>query len=537
LTVRHHLVDDPPVNQRPVNRQFMSTRTSALPRRALAATLLVAAALSACAHKVPPATTPAAPAAAIAAPVSPRTLTSELDRIFGAAEFSRMQWGVLVQALDSGAVLYARNASKLMMPASNMKVVTLSAAAERLGWDYRYRTLLRSSAPVENGTLRGDLEVVGSGDPTINARGGSATRVFESWAGQLRAAGIARIDGQIVANASAFDRETLGAGWAWDYLAYGYAAGVSALQYNEDTASVTIRPGTEAGAPAGVVVEPLESGLLVENHVTTTAGGEVDLELGRLPGSDHLVVTGTIPQGAKEAVRSVTVDDPALYFARVLRATLVAKGIEVTGGAAHVDGPLGAAEGVPAPRVLLAHDSPPLSEIARVLMKVSQNLYAETLLRTLGMRATGTGGAREGQKVVRDVLTAWGVPPDAYVLSDGSGLSRYNYLCAETLVTVLRQMYRDPRHKEAFQATLPVGGQDGGTIARRFKGTRAEGNVRAKTGSIANVRALSGYVASLDGEPIVFSIIANSFTQPQETIDGATDRAVDLLANLTRKAR
>ena len=154
-----------------------------------------------------------------------------------------MQWAVLVQSLESGAVLYERNASKLMMPASNMKVVTLSAAAERLGWDYRYRTSLLTSAPIEDGTLRGDLEVVGSGDPTINGRGGSPTRVFESWADQLRAAGIRKIDGRIVANAGAFEPETLGAGWAWDYLGYGYAAGVSALQYNEDVATVTIGPG------------------------------------------------------------------------------------------------------------------------------------------------------------------------------------------------------------------------------------------------------------------------------------------------------
>jgi serine-type D-Ala-D-Ala carboxypeptidase/endopeptidase (penicillin-binding protein 4) len=515
----------------------MSTRTPSFPRRAFAATLVVAAILSACAHKAPPATAPGRPGAAALEPLTPRTLPTELDRIFGAPEFARMQWGVLVQSLDSGAVLYARNAAKLLMPASNMKVVTLSAAAERLGWDYRYRTILGSAAPIEDGTLRGDLEVVGSGDPTINSRGGSPTRVFESWADQLRAAGIRRIEGRVVANASAFDSETLGAGWAWDYLAYGYAAGVSALQYNEDTATVTIRPGTETGAPAGVVVQPVEGGLLVENRVITTASGDPDLELERLPGSDHLVVTGTIPAGAKELNRTVTVNDPALYFARVLRATLVARGIEVTGDAAHLDAPLAEAAGAPAARILIAHDSPPLSEIARVLMKVSQNLYAETLLRTLGMRAAGAGSAREGQKVVREVLTGWGVPPDAYILSDGSGLSRYNYLCAETLVTILRQMYRDPRHKEAFESTLPVGGQDGGTIARRFKGTRAENNVRAKTGSIANVRALSGYVTTLDGERIVFSVIANNFTQPQETIDGATDRAVERLANLTRKAK
>jgi D-alanyl-D-alanine carboxypeptidase/D-alanyl-D-alanine-endopeptidase (penicillin-binding protein 4) len=214
----------------------------------------------------------------------------------------------------------------------------------------------------------------------------------------------------------------------------------------------------------------------------------------------------------------------------VLRSTLVAKGMPVSGGAVGIE-----AAGTPeltGARLLLEHLSPPLSDIARVLMKVSQNQYAETLLRTLGL-AEG-GSAQAGRTVVRDVLTAWGVAPEAYVLVDGSGLSRYNYVCADMLVRVLTRIYRDPRHREAFQATLPVGGQDGGTIARRFKGTRAEGNVKAKTGSISNVRALSGYVTTLAGEPLVFSIIANNFTQPQETIDAATDLAVERLANLGR---
>jgi D-alanyl-D-alanine carboxypeptidase/D-alanyl-D-alanine-endopeptidase (penicillin-binding protein 4) len=491
--------------------------------------LLLAAA--ACAPKTPPATRPSG--AAAATPLAPSRLPAEFDRIFDSPTFGRMEWAVEVQSLDSGAILYERNARRLVMPASNMKIVTLAATAERLGWDFRYQTLLVSSAPVEGGTLRGDLVVVGGGDPTINSRGGSPTRVFESWADQLKAAGIERIDGRILADARAFDAETLGAGWAWDYLGYGYAAPVGALQYNEDIAAVVIRPGASPEAPVEVVVQPPDSGLVVDNRVTTVNGGEADIELRRLPGSATLVVTGSVPAGGKETSRSAAVDDPSLYFVRALRSTLVAKGIPVAGAAGVLD--RAASPGATAPRVLVQHQSPPLSEIARVLMKVSQNLYAETLLKTLGARAGAGGTALAGQKVVRDVLTGWGIPPDAYVLADGSGLSRYNYVCAEMLVGILRQMYRDPKHRDAFQAALPVGGQDGGTIARRFKGTRAEGNVRAKTGSIANVRALSGYVTTLDGEPLVFSIIANSFTQPQETIDAAADQAVERLANMTRK--
>jgi len=170
-----------------------------------------------------------------------------------------------------------------------------------------------------------------------------------------------------------------------------------------------------------------------------------------------------------------------------------------------------------------------------VLMKVSQNLYAETFLKTIGAVAGTGGNAESGRKEVARVLQSWGIAPEEYVLADGSGLSRYNYLTPHMLVTILERIYRDPRHRDPFIAALPVGGEDGGTIARRFKGTRAAGNVKAKTGSLANVRALSGYVTTLDGEPLVFSIIANNFTVPQATIDASIDRAVELMANTTRR--
>jgi D-alanyl-D-alanine carboxypeptidase/D-alanyl-D-alanine-endopeptidase (penicillin-binding protein 4) len=466
-------------------------------------------------------------------PVGIEALRADLSRIFGNPAFGRMQWAVAVQSLASGETVYSENASKLMMPASNMKILTLAAAAERLGWDYTYETTLLTAAPVVGGVLKGDLIVVGTGDPTIGGRGGSATRVFEDWADRLRAAGLTGITGRIVADARAFDPETLGAGWSWDYLGAGYAAGVSALQFNESVADVVIKPGMSEGQPAVIEVRPIESGLIADSRVTTSAGGEPDVEVSRLPGSNRLVVRGTVPVAAKDVVRPATVDRPALYFARILREVLVARGIRVGGAAGEYEDVYPVPPTEPT-RVLLAHQSAPLSEFARVLMRVSQNQYAETLLRTLGARS-GTGTADAGRTVVREVLDGWEIPRDAYLQVDGSGLSRYNYVCAETLVTVLRQMYSNPRHKELFVATLPIGGQDG-SISRRFVGTAAAGNVRAKTGSIANVRALSGYVTSADGEPLVFSIIANNFTAPQSAIDAATDEAIVRLATFVRKA-
>jgi D-alanyl-D-alanine carboxypeptidase/D-alanyl-D-alanine-endopeptidase (penicillin-binding protein 4) len=178
--------------------------------------------------------------------------------------------------------------------------------------------------------------------------------------------------------------------------------------------------------------------------------------------------------------------------------------------------------------------SPPLREFAGVLMKLSQNLYAETLLKTVGAARGGLGTVAAGHGVLRGLLTEWHVPADAYVAVDGSGLSRYNYVTADTLTAVLERMYRDPRHREAFLATLPVAGREGTTSAR-MRGTRAEGNAVAKTGSISNVRTLSGFVRTRDGEMLVFAILANDFVIPAPTINWIADVAVETLSNFIRK--
>ena len=446
----------------------------------------------------------------------------------------RTLWAILIQSLETGETLYRLNSSKLMMPASNMKIVTLSAAAERLGWDYRFDTSVMTSGRVDqDGVLHGDLVVRGTGDPSINGRSGSSTRVFEDWAEQLWQAGIRGIDGSIVGDDNAFDDEPLGAGWAWDYLGYGYAAPIGALQYNEDVVEVAIRAGAGAGDPVRLELRSADSGLELVNRVVTAAeGSAVTVDLRRLPGTDRLEVAGSVPAGTPEFTETASVDNPTEFFARAFRSALIARGIAVGGSAVDIDR-LPDVPDLSTARVLVSHQSPSLSELATVLMKVSQNLYADTLLKTLGRR-DGVGTAEGGRKVVREVLGSWGISADDLVMYDGSGLSRYNYVTADTLVRILRQMYSDPRHREPFMATLPIAAQDG-SLAGRLKGTAAEGNVRAKTGSISNVRSLTGFVRTADGEMLAFSILANHFNAPQSSIDALTDRAVERLANFTRK--
>jgi D-alanyl-D-alanine carboxypeptidase/D-alanyl-D-alanine-endopeptidase (penicillin-binding protein 4) len=454
--------------------------------------------------------------------------------VFGAPIMDRGVWAVDVKSLDTGERLYELNAGKLMMPASNMKILTLAATAEKLGWDYRFTTTLEIRGTVGNGVLHGDLIIRGNGDPSINAREGRADGVIYEWARALQAAGISSVDGRVIGDDQAFDDEGIGAGWAWDYLQYGYAAPVGALEFNESIATLTIAPGATAGTSAIVGISP-GSGFTLLNHATSGAEGtDETLDYRRHLDRAVLEVTGSIPVGSPVRTRSVAVVNPTIFFAQGVKDGLAARGIAVSGDAVDLDDVAAAEMQSPAERrVLVSTESPQLRDIAIVLMKVSQNLYAETLLKALGAAGGGLGTAEGGRLAVRKTLDAWGVPGDGYVLFDGSGLSRYNYVTAATLTAVLERMYKDPRHHDAFIATLPIAGKDG-TIGTRMRRTRAEGNAVAKTGSISNVRALSGFVRSRDGEMLVFSILTNDFVIPAATVNWIADLGVEILSNFTR---
>jgi D-alanyl-D-alanine carboxypeptidase/D-alanyl-D-alanine-endopeptidase (penicillin-binding protein 4) len=244
---------------------------------------------------------------------------------------------------------------------------------------------------------------------------------------------------------------------------YGYAAAVSALEYNEGSVDLVIHAGATAGDPVAIQVRPDGSGLHVDNRLVTVAeSGTGALRLRRLPGSSRLVVEGQIPAKAAPFVRTASVDNPTGFFASAFRAALIAEGIQVNGDAVDIDDFLTKPD-LTAARVLLSHVSLPLRQIAASMMRVSQNQYAEALLRSIG-----------GRDKAVNVLKGWGLANDSYVIADGSGLSRYNYVSSEALVRILRQMRTDPKHVSAFNESLPIAGRDG-PLSKRLAGTPAEG--------------------------------------------------------------
>ncbi len=504
------------------------TRSSNPPRGAARAIpVLLCLLVSVCATTRPP----RAGGARVPPPGTHHALAERLTALLDGAAAEPALWAVFVRSLDSGDVLFAHQGDRLMMPASTMKIITLAVAAERLGWDYAYETRLLSAAPVVDGVLRGDLIVRGSGDPTINTGTGHGMPAFDAWATTLLEAGITAIDGRVIGDDDLVEEAAPGYGWSWDDLPYGYATPGGALQHHDNVALLTVHPGRVAGEDAVVEVGPPASGVWVVNRVDTVSpDGETALALRRTP-DGALEVLGVVPASAAPVSRTVSVQNPTLFFVRGLKQTLQARGIDVSGDAVDLD-EIDAAVVDDGLRVLATYRSPPLSDIAGPLMGVSQNLYAETLLRTLDQtRRPRT--AEAGREVVRAVLESWGIDPSRVIVADGSGLSRYNYVTARTLVDVLQRMHDDPRHAAPFLATLPVAGRSG-TLEARLRGTAAAGNVHAKTGSMSNVRALSGYVTTADGDALAFAVLANNFPGPAGSILTLIDRLVDQLASSRR---
>ena len=437
-------------------------------------------------------------------------------------------WGVVVHSLDRNERLFELQANTLLVPASVAKLAAVATAAEAVGWDYTYETSLQTTGLILDGTLKGDLLAVGSGDPAI---GGRAGEDLTRWAAAVQAAGIRRIDGRIIGDDNAIEEPRPQLAWAWDDLGNTSGALFGALNFGENRMVVTVTPGPAAGVPVAIGVDSSANLRPLTNRALTGAAGTSQLLWAeQRPGEASLTIAGSIPAGGSAARLTVAVGNPTLWFASNLRNSLLTAGIDVSGGAYDIDDVTPTQEGVPA-RVLFTHRSRPLHELVRPLLKDSINLYAEAVMRlnVYGqsvMRLTAQD-ARSNDAALEGFtrrLTAWGIPANAQQIVDGSGLSRRDTVSAETLLTVLRHMH-DPTGTSPFVIALPVAGVDG-TLSERMRNTPAAGNVRAKTGTMSNIRSLAGYVKTRDGETLAFVAMVNNF----EGTGAAANQAMDAIA-------
>ncbi len=498
-------------------------------------------------QKPTPTPTPT-PAATPAAPQTLEELRARIREVIARPEFSASRVAVKVASLDTGRVLFEQDARKWMQPASNMKLYTVAAALDRLTPDYRFITSVYAPArPDASGTVRGDLVVYGRGDPTFAVRfnpEGNAdyALAIDALAADIYTAGVRRVEGDLVGDESYFAGAPVPPGWEWDDLQWYYGAEVSALTVNDNSVDLSVKPGASVGAPARITLGPSTPLVTIIDRTTTSERGTTrDLSVNRALGQNTIEIRGRLPIDDRGYSASLAVSRPALVFATMLRASLERRGVVFTGQTRTMDA-LGRADGKPLPVSSLveiaARKSPPLSVIAAQTLKPSQNLYAELLLRTLGKTAGSAdpklSSEDAGEQVVRNFLTQAGIDPTGLVMNDGSGLSRSDLVTADTTLQLLVYMNRH-RFGSEFRLALPVAGVDG-TLRNRMKGTPAQGNVRAKTGTLGTATSLSGYVFSAVGERLAFSLMINNPPRDTNPRTDFTDAVAVLLASFAGRS-
>jgi len=440
--------------------------------------------------------------------------------------------GVHIEETESGRIIFSQNANTLLMPASNMKLFTTATGLTKLGGDYRYRTELYLDGQVKDGALVGNLIVKGSGDPTINKRyhNGDALKVFKDWADSLKVQGIYRIDGKIIGDDNIFDDIGWGPAWSWDYLWYNYAAPTGGLVFNDNCLDLVCSAGKAVGEPASLAVVPATEYFQFDNNLTTTtAGAGSEMDYYRYPGTEKFNFFGQIPLDADTIRDNIAVANPTAYFLTVFKETLNQCGISA-GAIVDIDDSLVGNLNYGEMKLCATYQSLPLREIVFTINKISQNLYAEQLQKTIGLEHNSSTRQPDGIIIEREWLGSIGIDTNQIFIGDGSGLSRLNLVTPYQVVQLLKAMRVSP-HWPDYLNSLPIGGVDG-TLKNRFQGSGVVGHVFAKTGYIGRVRALSGYVDGQSGRQFIFSIIANHYAVPTREINNLQDTIIDLLYNL-----
>ncbi len=462
----------------------------------------------------------AAPVTTNQAPETFSEFQARLEKVATHPRFSAAMLGVKIESLDTGKVIFEKNAEKLLKPASNGKMYTGALALDRLGPNFKIRTsFYASSKPDVAGKLTCDLIIYGRGDPSFSHRfhDGNYKTAIEQLANAVVAAGIKSVQGDLVGDESFFRGTRFGVGWSADDLQYYYGAEVSALTLQENTVDLVFKPGSAVGQPVKILMKPETGYLTFENRTRTVEkGGKRGIDVYRPIDSNVVYLHGTLPLDDAGADDAVAVYNAPLWFISTLRDALLRRGVTISGKLKTVNWLDREVNPIDFSKLteVAAIESRPISEIEKHMMKPSQNLYAHLLLLQVAEKVR-TAETRKmnsddlGLAELKKFCAEAGTEKGAVLMEEGSGLSRGCLVKPAASVQLLKYMRRH-RYAETFYDSFPIAGVDG-TLKSRFKGTAAEKNLRAKTGTIRYVNSISGYVTSKAGEHLVFSIMLNAY--------------------------
>jgi D-alanyl-D-alanine carboxypeptidase/D-alanyl-D-alanine-endopeptidase (penicillin-binding protein 4) len=414
--------------------------------------------------------------------------------------------GVHVVELPGGETVVAHEPDRPRILASNTKLITTAAALDALGPGYLFETRLLARGPAAGGLLRGDLAVVGGGDPNISGRhfDGDPYAVFRRWAAALRGRGVSRVEGNLYLVHGLFDAQQVHPDWPRDQLSRWYEAPVGALSFNDNCVLVRVHPGARPGAPARVELVPEPPGFfrLRVSARTTASAKQHRVVVARAAHANDIVVSGSVYRGAAPVEAWVAVRDPGEYFGAALRAAWREEGLEVGGRSAVVEAlPAGGWEQIAASRT-------DLLTTLEVTNKRSQNFYAESLFKLLGALLCGEGSWAGGGRAVDEFLERVGIARGSYSLADGSGMSRNGRFTPRQVTRLLEFMFSHTWGRE-FLLSLAHSGEPGLRWEKRLAEVPYRGNVFAKTGTLRGVSTLSGYAKARSGRLYAFSILCN----------------------------
>jgi D-alanyl-D-alanine carboxypeptidase/D-alanyl-D-alanine-endopeptidase (penicillin-binding protein 4) len=453
----------------------------------------------------------------------PQTLAELRTRIDAELDqpcFNDATWSVKIASLTTGKTIYENHADRLMSPASNSKLYTAALALNTFGGDHQIVTpIFATINPDDFGRINGDLIVSGRGDPSWNA----ATNFWDDFApfvAALTNAGVHRITGDLVADDTFFRGPPFGSSWCVDDLEADYGAEISALTIEDNTAEIRVSPGVKIADPCALELSPPDTGIILVNRTRTTPrdGGDY-LEARKLPGSKTIYIFGQLPAGGKGELLDVPVPQPAMWFGAGLKQALAQNGISLDGQVRCVAWPQKPSWNETNLVKIGEVKSPPLRDLIRAFLKPSQNLEADLIFEQVGesLRTADAPPWRTSEELsvaaLEKFLATNGIPNDVH-FDEGSGLSRNNLTSANATVALLAFMATNRWAKDFYDA-LPIAGVDG-TLRHRMKGTPADNNVHAKTGTLRWANSLSGYVTTAAGEKLVFSFMLNRYYSPPD---------------------
>ncbi len=444
------------------------------------------------------------------------SLQSRIDYLLSDSLFPPSNVALKVVSPSTGETLYSLNSSLLFNPASNQKLLTAATALEELGEDFLISTVVGLD------TTAGIIYVKGCGDPLLS------TADLDSIAAMLAGRLEGRKEWAIISDVSYFDDRYWGSGWAWDDEPDPTAMFISPLSVNSNAVKMKLRPGKSAGDSLVITTDQAINYFSIENGGTTVTDSvlqPLDVNRRGKERSNAIRITGQMKVGDSAMSRTLSVWKPEQYTLALLSERLQRYGFDIRD--TRIDT-------MPSGLVEVTHYSHRLDSVVTYMNKVSDNLSAENLLKTLGVEKHGLpGSAVAGASVVKTFLTGVGIDTTKIVIVDGSGVSRYNLLSADALIQLLVAMANNPKHFASFYNSLPIAGEYG-SLSNRFRGTTAEHNLRAKTGTLSGASALSGYVRTADGELLAFAMLMQNYPTGVAKYRQIQDRIGILLSELQR---